>query len=117
VALGQINAGAFSNDEDTYGRFVEGLKVSGERFWRLPIEDDYREVIKSTIADIKNTGGRYGGAINAAMFLKEFAEETPWIHLDIAAVAWNDDAKPWLASGPTGVAVRSVVEWIRSYAG
>jgi leucyl aminopeptidase len=74
-------------------------------------------VIKSTIADIKNTGGRYGGAINAAMFLKEFAEETPWIHLDSAAVAWNDDAKPWLASGPTGVAVRSVVEWIRSYAG
>jgi leucyl aminopeptidase len=117
VALGQINAGAFSNDEDTYGRFVEGLKVSGERFWRLPMEDDYRDVIKSTIADIKNTGGRYGGAINAAMFLKEFAEETPWIHLDIAAVVWNDDAKPWLASGPTGVGVRSVVEWIRSYAG
>ncbi len=117
VALGQINAGVFANDEESYAKFVESLKVSGERFWRLPIEDDYREVIKSTIADIKNTGGRYGGAINAAMFLKEFAEETPWIHLDIAAVAWNDDAKPWLASGPTGVGVRSIVEWIRSYGG
>ena len=115
VALGQINAGIFANDEDSYGKFMDGLKVSGERFWRLPVEDDYRDVIKSSIADIKNTGGRYGGAINAAMFLKEFAEDTPWIHLDIAAVSWVDDAKPWLASGPTGVGVRSVVEWIRGF--
>ena len=117
VALGQLNAGIFANDEDSYLRFMEGLKVAGERFWRLPVEDDYRDVIKSTIADIKNTGGRYGGAINAAMFLKEFAEETPWLHLDIAATAWVDDPKPWSASGPTGIAVRSVIEWIRSFAG
>jgi leucyl aminopeptidase len=116
VALGLINGGIFANDEDSYQRFTEGLKISGERFWRLPVEDDYRDVIQSTIADIKNTGGRYGGAINAAMFLKEFAEDTPWLHLDIAAIAWIDDAKPWMASGPTGVAVRSVVEWIRSFA-
>jgi leucyl aminopeptidase len=117
VALGQINGGIFANDEDGYQQFMNGLKTSGERFWRLPAEDDYRDAIKSTIADIKNTGGRYGGAINAAMFLKEFAEDTPWLHLDIAAVAWVDDAKPWSASGPTGVAVRSVVEWIRSFGG
>ncbi|MGB7136401.1 MAG: leucyl aminopeptidase [Acidobacteriaceae bacterium] len=116
VALGLINGGAFSNDDETYRRFAGGLTVSGERFWRMPVEDDYRELIKSSIADIKNTGGRYGGAVTAAMFLKEFVDDTPWIHLDIAGVAWNDDAKPWLASGPTGVAVRSVVEWIRSYA-
>jgi len=115
IALGQLNAGIFANDEDSYSRFMDGLKVSGERFWRLPAEDDYRDVIKSTIADIKNTGGRYGGAINAAMFIKEFAEETPWLHLDIAATAWSDDPKPWSASGPTGVAVRSVIEWIRSF--
>jgi leucyl aminopeptidase len=115
VALGQINGGIFANDEDSLGKFMDGLKSSGERFWRLPIEDDYRDVIKSSIADIKNTGGRYGGAINAAMFLKEFAEETPWLHLDIAAVAWVDDPKPWSASGPTGVAVRSVVEWVRRF--
>jgi leucyl aminopeptidase len=116
VALGLLNAGIFANDEDTYQRFSDALKISGERFWRLPLDDDYRDVIKSTIADIKNTGGRYGGAINAAMFLKEFAEETPWIHLDIAAVAWSDEAKPWMASGPTGAAMRSIVEWIRSFA-
>ena len=115
IALGMINGGVFSNDENTYQRFAEGLKTSGERFWRLPVEDDYRELIKSSIGDIKNTGGRYGGAITAAMFIKEFVEDTPWIHLDIAGVAWVDDAKPWQASGPTGVAVRSIVEWVRSY--
>ena len=116
VALGQFNAGLFSNDDDTCQHFTEGLKISGERFWRLPLDDDYRDQIRSDIADIKNTGGRYGGAITAAMFLKEFAEDTPWIHLDIASMAWMDDAKPWTAKGPTGVAVRSIVEWVRSYA-
>lgn len=115
VALGMINAGVFSNDDATYAEFAEGLKISGERFWRLPVEDDYRELIRSQIADIKNTGGRYGGAITAAMFLKEFAEETPWVHLDIAGVAWQDEAKPWMAAGPSGVAMRSILEWVRRY--
>jgi leucyl aminopeptidase len=116
VALGQINAGGFSNDDEIWGHFSDALKISGERFWRMPVEDEYRELIKSQIADIKNTGGRYGGAVTAAMFLKEFAGDTPWIHLDIAGLAWSDDAKSWAAAGPTGVAVRSIVEWIRSYA-
>jgi leucyl aminopeptidase len=62
-----------------------------------------------------NAGSRAGGAINAAMLLKEFAGETPWLHLDIAGCAWNEDAKPWLPKGPTGIAVRSIVEWVRSY--
>jgi leucyl aminopeptidase len=117
VALGMINAGVFSNDDATYAEFVEALKISGERFWRLPVEDDYRELIRSQIADIKNTGGRYGGAITAAMFLKEFAEETPWVHLDIAGMAWQDEAKPWIAAGPSGVAMRSILEWVRRYEG
>ncbi len=117
VALGVINAGAFSNDDETYKHFTDALQLSGERFWRLPVEDDYREQIKSSIADIMNTGGsRWGGAISAAMFLKEFVEDTPWIHLDIAGLAWIDDAKPWMAKGPSGVAVRSITEWVRSYA-
>ena len=68
--------------------------------WRLPLDDEYKENIKSTIADIVNSGGRWGGAINAAMFLKEFAEDTPWIHLDIAGTAWMEDQKPWIAKGP-----------------
>ncbi len=84
----------------------------------MPCTDDYREQIKSSIADIMNTGGsRYGGAITAAMFLKEFVGETPWIHLDIAGTAWIDDNKPWQSKGPSGVAVRSITEWVRSYSG
>src|SRR5277367_6573046 len=116
VALGMVNAGSFSNDDETYRHFTDALQISGERFWRLPVEDEYKEFIKSNIADIMNTGGsRWGGAITAAMFLKEFAEETPWIHLDIAGVAWIEEAKPWIAKGPSGIPMRSVTEWVRSY--
>ena len=82
VALGQINGGVFTNNDDEYAHFTQATEHSGERFWRLPIEDEYREQIVSQIGDIKNTGGRYGGAITAAMFLKEFVGETPgciWI--------------------------------------
>src|SRR5277367_3225980 len=116
VALGMVNAGVFSNDEETYQHFTAAFETSGERFWRLPVEDDYKEMIKSSIADIMNTGGsRWGGAITAAMFLKEFVEDTPWIHLDIAGMAWTEEQKPWMAKGPSGIAVRSITEWVRSY--
>jgi leucyl aminopeptidase len=115
VALGQINAAVFSNDDATFEKFNTALTTSGEKFWRLPLGDEYAEMIKSDIGDIKNTGGRYGGAITAAEFLRVFAEDTPWIHLDIAALAWNDENKPFMAKGPSGVAVRSILEWVRSY--
>jgi leucyl aminopeptidase len=117
VALGMVNGGVFSNDEAAYAKFVEGLKISGEKFWRLPEEDDYKDQIKSQIADIMNTGGsRWAGATTAAMFLKEFVGETPWIHLDIAGIAWLEEQKPWIAKGPSGAPVRSLVEWVRGYA-
>ena len=116
VALGMVNAGAFSNDDEFYSRFNQALAKSGEKMWRLPAEDDYREMIKSDIADIKNTGGRWGGAVTAAMFLKEFVGDTPWIHLDIAGVAWMEDSKPWIAKGPSGIAVRSLVEFAQQFA-
>ena len=117
IALGQINAGVFANDEEAYKHFTTAVETSGEKFWRLPLDDEYRDQIRSSIADIQNTGlTRYGGAINAAMFLKEFVGDTPWLHLDIAAMAWQDAEKPWSAKGPTGVAVRSIVEWVRTYA-
>jgi leucyl aminopeptidase len=115
VALGTINAGIFSNDEAIYDKFNAALAVSGEKFWRLPLGDEYAEMIKSDIADIKNTGGRWGGAVTAAEFLKVFVEETPWIHLDIAGLAWLQEGKPYIAKGPSGVAVRSILEWVRSY--
>ena len=90
---------------------------AGEKMWRMPLDDEYREQIRSSIADIVNSGGRWGGAITAAMFLKEFAEETPWIHLDIAGTAWMEDQKPWIAKGPSGIALRSLVEFVKSFAG
>jgi leucyl aminopeptidase len=117
VALGYLNGGLFSNDEETTAKFLAGYSAAGEKFWQMPCTPDYRDQIKSSIADIMNTGGtRYGGAISAAMFLKEFAGDTPWVHLDIANVAWMDDNKPWVSKGPTGVGVRSIIEWVRSYA-
>ena len=115
VALGMVNAGSFSNHDDTYKKFESGLELSGEKFWRLPLADEYMEMIKSDIGDIKNTGGRWGGAITAAEFLHAFAEDTPWIHLDIAGVAWVEDSKPYIAKGPSGIAVRSIVEWARRF--
>ena len=115
VALGHNNVGLFCNDETTWGEFMAGVPKSGEKFWRLPCTDDYREQIKSQIGDIMNTGGRPAGAVTAAMFLREFAGDTPWIHLDIAGCAWNEETKPWLPKGPTGIAVRSIVEWVRGY--
>ena len=115
VALGMINAGVFSNDDAIYEKFDAALANSGEKFWRLPVGDEYAELIKSDIGDIKNTGGRWGGAITAAEFLRVFAEDTPWIHLDIAGMAWVEDSRPYIAKGPSGIAVRSILEWVRSY--
>jgi leucyl aminopeptidase len=115
VALGYLNVGVFSNDDDAWGQFLTVLPRTGEKFWRLPCTDDYKDGIKSQIADMVNAGSRAGGAINAAMLLKEFAGDTPWLHLDIAGCAWNEEVKPWLPKGPTGIAVRSVVEWVRSF--
>lgn len=117
VALGKLNSGAFANDEDAFEHFLNASREAGEHFWRLPCTGDYAELIKSSIADIMNTGSdRYGGAITAAMFLKEFVGDTPWIHLDIAGQAWIDDARSYVSKGPSGVAVRSIVEWVRALA-
>jgi leucyl aminopeptidase len=116
VALGKVMAGAFSNDDAAFGKFESALGISGEKFWRLPLSDGYAEMIKSDIGDIKNTGGRFGGASTAAEFLHVFAEDTPWIHLDIAGTAWVEDSRPFIAKGPSGIGVRSILEWVRSYA-
>src|SRR6202522_2605855 len=117
VALGMLNAGVVSNDDALYERFHKAKNEAGEKMWRLPLDDEYMDQIRSSIADIMNTGGRWGGAINAAMFLKEFAEDTPWIHLDIAGTAWMEEQKPWIAKGPSGIGLRSLVEFVKSYAG
>jgi leucyl aminopeptidase len=109
VALGHINVGLFANDDALRERVMLAARAEGEKMWHMPLEDDYKDYLKSAFADIPNVGGRYGGAVTAAMFLKEFADPTPWVHLDIAGTAWLDDAKPFLAKGPTGLPLRSMV--------
>jgi leucyl aminopeptidase len=112
VALGHMNVGLFGSDEKLTERVLNAACVTGEKMWRMPLEDDYKDYLKSAFADLPNVGGRWGGAISAAMFLKEFADPAPWVHLDIAGTAWLDDAKPYLAKGPTGVPVRTMVQLV-----
>jgi leucyl aminopeptidase len=109
VALGHLHVGLFTNNDALKDRVLAASKAEGERMWPMPLDDDYRDYLKTAFADIANVGGRWGGAVTAAMFLKEFAEDTPWVHLDIAGTAWLDDAKPFLAKGPTGLPVRTLV--------
>src|SRR3569833_1770207 len=82
----------------------------------MPLADEYYDMIRSDIGDIKNTGGRWGGAITAAEFLHAFAEATPWIHLDIAGLAWVEVIFPFFANCPCGVGVRSILLWVRCFA-
>jgi leucyl aminopeptidase len=116
VALGYHNVGIFTNNDDFASSFSASAVRTGEKMWRMPVDQDYFEHIRSEIADIKNTGGRWGGAITAAMFLKEFVEDQPWIHLDIAGTAWLEENKAWMPKGPSGVAVRSLVDFTRHFA-
>jgi leucyl aminopeptidase len=117
VALGYHNAGVFANNDQMYSQFENARLRAGEKMWRLPMDAEYFDQIKSAIADIQNVGGRWGGAITAAKFLEQFVEDTPWIHLDIAGVAWIEDGKPWIPKGPSGVGVRTLVEFARELAG
>jgi leucyl aminopeptidase len=117
VALGYHNVGVFANHEEFAAGFLAASARSGEKMWRMPVDADYFEQIRSEIADIKNTGGRWGGAITAALFLQEFVDHTPWIHLDIAGTAWLEENTAWMPKGPSGVAVRSLVEFARHFSG
>ncbi len=117
IALGDVNVAILGNDQDWIDEVVAASKQAGERLWQLPLDREYREQIKSEIADIKNVGGRKAGTITAAWFLREFVDETPWAHLDIAGTAWNETAKPYLSIGPTGVCVRTLVNLVERVAG
>jgi leucyl aminopeptidase len=108
VALGKITSGIFGTPNDWVERVRNVADRAGDRVWPLPLFDEYKDQIKSDIADLMNTGGRAAGSITAAMFLKEFVGDVPWVHLDIAGTAWADEAKPYLPKGPSGVAVRTL---------
>jgi len=116
VALANVNVGVFGSDQPFTDKLLASAKAVGEKMWQMPIDDEYRDFIKGSFADIQNiSSGKGGGAITGAMFIKEFTGDSPWIHLDIAGTAWNDDAKAWLAKGPTGVALRTLVHLVLSY--
>lgn len=112
TALGTVSAAIFGNDQDVVDKVIEAGKRAGEVYWQLPLFDEYKDQIKSPTADIKNTGGAPAGAITAAMFLQEFAEDTPWVHLDIAATSMTDRESGWKVKGATGFAVRTFVNYV-----
>ncbi|HXG65469.1 MAG TPA: leucyl aminopeptidase [Blastocatellia bacterium] len=116
IALGTINAAILGNDQAFLDEVREAAREVGERVWPLPMDSEYREMIKSDIADIKNSAGRYAGTITASCFLREFAEDTPWVHFDIAGTAWENERKPHMAKGPTGFAIRTLINYVCNHA-
>jgi leucyl aminopeptidase len=112
VALGSVTMGMMGNDERLLSRMREASAASGEKAWELPLHEEYFEQIKSDIGDLKNIGGPEAGTITAGYFLKEFAGDTPWVHLDIAGVAWREKERMGYAPGPTGVPVRLLTQFL-----
>jgi leucyl aminopeptidase len=110
VALGTFYSGLFGNDRDLVGKVLKAAERTGERMWQMPMPEEYKEQNKSEIANVKNTGNKYGGAITAALFLAEFVDNTPWVHLDIAGPALSNKESGYIVKGATGVGVRTLVE-------
>ncbi|MFQ6114084.1 MAG: leucyl aminopeptidase [bacterium] len=115
VALGHYATGLFGKDAKILELLKKAGEKTGERLWELPLWDDYNEDIKSDYADVKNSGGRWGGAITAAAFLAKFAKDYPWAHLDIAGTAWTDKEKAYIPKGGTGMGVRLLVQFLRDW--
>ncbi len=113
IALGKITSGLFGTPQTFVDQVGAAAERAGDRCWQLPLFDEYKDQLRSEIADMINTGGRIGGAITAALFLKEFTGGLPWVHLDIAGTAWAEENKPFMPKGPTGVGVRTLVEVAR----
>ena len=116
VALGTLYSGIFANDQKLADKVLKAAAKTGEKLWQMPMPEEYKEQNKSEIADIKNTGNRYGGAITAALFLAEFVDNTPWAHIDIAGTASGNKEKGYIVKGATGVGVRTLVEFALSLA-
>lgn len=117
IALGHTASAAVSNNDELVQQFLAAAKSTGERYWQMPLYDEYGDLMKSDIADLKNTGGRPAGTLTASAFLKAFVDDTPWVHLDIAGTAYLDGESPWQAKGPTGVPVRAFVAFAEQQSG
>ncbi len=116
VALGDVCSGAFGNNQELVDKVIAAGNEAGELIWQMPMYDEYKEQNKSDVADIKNIGGRYGGAITGAKFLAEFINDTPWVHLDIAGTSLSEKERGYLVKGATGVTVRTLVNLTLSLA-
>ncbi|HET6491299.1 MAG TPA: leucyl aminopeptidase [Syntrophales bacterium] len=116
IALGDDVVGMMGTDDTLKRDLRSAAEETGEKLWELPLWDDYAELIKSDVADMKNTGGRAGGAITAAVFLGKFVEKTPWVHLDIAGPAWRSSEKPYIPRGASAVGVRLLLRFLRDRA-
>jgi leucyl aminopeptidase len=114
IALGDNIAGLWSPSDEIADQLLKASESTGEKLWRMPMEETYFEGMKSVVADMKNTGPRPGGAITAALFLKQFVKETPWAHLDIAGPVWVDKENGYNNPGATGFGVRTLVSWVLS---
>ena len=112
IALGDDIAGLWSPDDKVAAQFATASELAGEKFWRMPLEEKYFEGLKALHADMKNTGPRPGGSITAALFLKQFVKDTPWVHLDIAGPVWTDKENGYNSAGATGFGVRTLVNWV-----
>jgi leucyl aminopeptidase len=110
IALGKITTGLFGTPASFVEHVRKAAERAGDRSWPLPLFDEYKDQLRSEVADMLNTGGRLGGAITAALFLKEFTGGLPWVHLDIAGTAWSEENKPFMPKGPTGVGVRTLIQ-------
>ena len=112
VSLGKVATGAFTNNQRTVDRLLKASRATGEKMWQLPMFDEYKKQNKSDVADVKNTGGRNAGSITAALFLAEFSEKTPWVHLDIAGTARAASTDGYTPKGSSGVPVRTLVQFV-----
>ena len=109
IALGDAATGIMGRPQGWIDSVLSSTRTAGELAWQLPIFPEYRDKLKSNIADLMNTGGRYGGAVNAAAFLQEFAGDKPWAHLDVAGTAWTERDTAWQLKGATGSMVRTLI--------
>jgi leucyl aminopeptidase len=112
VALGEYTAGVMGNNERLINEIIKAAKLAGEKLWQLPMDDELRKEIESDVADVKNVGSRWGGAITAAMFLEKFVGDTPWVHLDIAGPAFLEKGGDWYPKGGTGFGVRTIIKYL-----
>lgn len=114
-ALGQNTAPVLSNNDDFYKQYELAAAKTNEKIWRMPADEEFKKMNQSDIADLKNSGGKFGGTITAGLFIGEFAGETPWIHVDIAGPAWSDSEKPYCTKGGTGYGVRSLYHFAKAF--